>query len=237
MNDFDSWNKVARLRQRQIESGLDLTFNEVFVPYFGKLADDLSPTSALEIGCGTGHLALSMIKYCQNLDVIEPATGMYDIACEKLKGSKVKVFNKSLGDYKSSQKYDFIFSHLCVHSIDNLSLFFSAVKELLETSGIFVFSLPHPCFYHIYKKIFSSDFCYMMERKYYIDFYITKDRDNLIKNVLYMHRPLSVYFNELINSGLFIVGFEEIMPPIEIQLKYGDKWSFPRYCTFCCKLI
>ena len=50
------WCDSAELRRSQIESGLDLTFNEVFKPIFVEKISSLNPARILEVGAGTGHL-------------------------------------------------------------------------------------------------------------------------------------------------------------------------------------
>lgn len=70
------WCDSAKLRKNQIESGIDITFNEVFKPQFVKIVQDLMPQSILEIGGGTGHLSLALSKIMPNILMLEPSSGM-----------------------------------------------------------------------------------------------------------------------------------------------------------------
>ena len=95
---LDSWSKVAKIRSRQISSGIDLTFDKVFVPYFLKIVREIKPTNILEIGAGTGHLALILSDETSQLVALEPAAGMHNIASHTLAESKVNFVLKRIED-------------------------------------------------------------------------------------------------------------------------------------------
>ncbi|HKK44379.1 MAG TPA: hypothetical protein VJ964_02580, partial [Balneolaceae bacterium] len=88
-----------------------------------------------------------------------------------------------------------------------------------------------------YKNLFGSDYNYMTSMSKEISFSITNDPNNLICGVPYHHRPLSIYINAIINAGFTMDGFYETYPNMEIQMKYGEPWNTPRYCTFFCKRL
>ena len=67
-----------------------------------------------------------------------------------------------------------------------------------------------------------------------ISFSITKDKQNLITDVPYNHRPISTYINTIIKNNLIVRKMEETYPPKEIQMLYGSLWKEPRYCLFIC---
>lgn len=229
------WCNQAELRSHQIESGLDLTFSEVFLPlFFGKLRT-FRPEKALEVGAGTGHLSLAMKAEIVDLTAIEPSMGMFKEAVRVLEGSDVRVLNCTAQELPRDIVYDLCISHLVAHVVDDLSGFLTSIREVLDSNGHLVFSLPHPCFYNDYKRLFSDDeYMYMREQSKEISFSITNDPDNRIERVPYHHRPLSSYFSAIRNAGLFVSEFEEVFPPRETQEKYGALWQAPRYCLFIC---
>lgn len=229
-----NWCNAASIRRAQIETGADLTFCEVFVPYFVEKISQLKPKAALEIGAGTGHMVLHLSKYCGEVLAIEPSLRMYQTAQEVLKNDRVvSIQNISFEEIDSHNKFDFIYSHMCLQAIDNLVGFFDTVSTLLSNKGIAIMTLPHPCFYNGYKNFFSSEeYNYMMIKDKMISFSISKDPTNLIDNVPYHHRPLSKYVEVISSNNLNLVAFDEIYPSLEIQNKYGMKWDVPRYCSF-----
>ena len=49
------WSKSARIRKMQIEAGLDLTFCNVFLPFYLENIASCPNATLLEVGAGTGH--------------------------------------------------------------------------------------------------------------------------------------------------------------------------------------
>lgn len=230
------WCNSSKLRRHQIESGLDITFNKVFKPIFLEKIANLSPINIIEIGSGTGHLSKELSKLPYKLTAIEPSLGMFEVAKDVLKDSNVCLINCSSFDLSVSKKYDLAFTHLVAHVVDDLNKFLLSIARHLNSGGYLIFSIPHPCFYNDYKKIFNTEeYNYMKLIKKNISFTITKDQDNEISEVPYHHRPLSDYINNIIKTDFTIDSFEEIYPEKMIQMLYGATWDYPRYCLFSCR--
>lgn len=228
------WCNSAELRRYQIESGLDLTFNEVFKPLISARVMDFRPSSVLEVGAGTGHMAKTIAALGCNLTAVEPSAGMFSVAREVLRDSDVRLLNCTSFELPFDAPFDLAYSHLVVHVIDDLISFFESICRHLASGGHFIFSLPHPCFYNGYKGLFGDEYEYIRPMAKNIAFTITNDPDNAITGVPYHHRPLSSYINGAIGAGFLITQFDEIMPDAETQSKYGELWKYPRYCVFTC---
>jgi SAM-dependent methyltransferase len=227
------WDDFASIRRAQIESGKDLTFSKVFLPYYIALVKDLCPKSLIEVGCGTGHLSARLSKHLNTVVAIEPSEGMHAIAKQVIEGSSVQLFHLRAEEYSNTYTFDLIISHMVIQLVDNLELFVESVTKFMGNHSYFVFAIPHPCFYNEYKKFFDpSEYHYIKEHAKNVSFSVTKDPHTTISGVPYCHRPLSRYFSVLKKCGLHIVDFEEVFPGPEIQSLYGKDWNFPRYCVF-----
>lgn len=231
------WCDSAKIRRWHIESGLDLTFNEVFKPLFIERISALKPVHLLEIGAGTGHLSKELSLLGFKVTAIEPSSGMYAVATDVLLNSQVKLIKCTSSNLEMSAIFDVAFSHLVAHVVDDLFEFFSSIVKHLNIGGHFIFSIPHPCFYNDYKKFFGSEYNYMQPIDKDVSFSITKDKINTICDVPYHHWPLSTYINTLVKSGFAIDGFDETYPSDEVQKLYGPRWETPRYCVFICKKL
>lgn len=231
------WCNSAQIRREQIESGADLTFNEVFKPLLVSRIKSLSPGNVLEVGAGTGHISNELFKLGFSVTAIEPSAGMYEVAKDVLSLTDVRLLNCTSFDLEQNEFYEVAFSHLVAHVVDDLSAFFESIGQHLKSNSHFIFSIPHPCFYNEYKGFFGDEYNYMTPMIKNVSFTITKDSQNKISGVPYHHRPLSVYFNKLVESGFAIDGFDETYPEDDIQEKYGAKWESPRYCVFTCKKL
>lgn len=228
------WSNNAKIRKLQIESGLDITFSKVFLPKFAELICLLKPKTVLEVGAGTGHMSYELSKFFFEITAIEPSLGMYEIAKEVLSKSDVKLLMLTISELSKSNKYDFVFSHLVTHVVEDIFDFLNEIAIRINENGHLIFSIPHPCFYNEYKKIFDKKHKYMEPLSTEISFKITNDNLNEISKVPYHHLPLSHYINTIIKSGFNIEKFEEIYPDKKTQMLYGSLWEKPRYCMFVC---
>lgn len=227
------WDKAAEIRRSQIESGADLTFSKVFVPYYQNLISSSKPASLLEIGCGTGNLSAILSSSVPVVVALEPSRGMYETAREVLQGKSVRLLNCSVEDYRKDIRFDILISHMCIQTVDDLGKFIGGVVRHMGFASLFVFAIPHPCFYNSYKLLFEpGEYHYMQEAKKAISFAITKDPGRLITGVPYNHRPLSRYFALLKDHSLHVVDFHEMFPGPHIQELYGRAWEYPWYCVF-----
>lgn len=231
------WCNSAQIRREQIESGADLTFNEVFKPLLINRIKSLSPSNVLEVGAGTGHISKELSELGFSVTAIEPSAGMYGVAKDVLSLTDVRLLNCTSLELEKNELYEVAFSHLVAHVVDDLNEFFESVGRYLKATSHFIFSIPHPCFYNEYKGFFGDEYNYMTPMAKNVSFTITKDSKNTISGVPYHHRPLSEYINKLVESGFAIDGFDETYPEEDIQLKYGAKWETPRYCVFTCRKL
>ncbi|TKF22002.1 class I SAM-dependent methyltransferase [Vibrio kanaloae] len=231
------WCDSAQIRREQIESGVDLTFNEVFKPLLVSRIKSLSPINVLEVGSGTGHISKELFKLGFSVTAIEPSAGMYRVAKDVLSLTDVRLLNCTSFELEDGDLYEVALSHLVAHVVDDLTAFFESIGQHLKANSHFIFSIPHPCFYNEYKGFFGDEYNYMTPMTKNVSFTITKDSQNMISGVPYHHRPLSEYFNKLVESGFAIDGFDETYPEDDIQAKYGTKWESPRYCVFTCKKL
>jgi len=224
------WNNCASLRQRQIEGGQDITFSKVFVPYYAECLSRCQPKSVLEVGGGTGHLALSLSPSVEKYVMLEPASQMFGIADQVLRRTGVQIHSCTIESFATSERFEFILSHLCIQAVTNVAGFLKCLAGLLSDTGTFLLSLPHPFFYNEYKNFFPrEEYSYIREKSAEVSFSVTLDPHNAISGVPYHHRPLSKYFSHIASAGLCVTHMDEIFPPPETQQLYGSAWRDPRY--------
>jgi len=225
------WDSAARLRAEQIERGLDLTFSNVFVPYFQSQLRRLKPTSVLEVGGGTGHLCKSLCTLSANYVVVEPSAGMFDVARAVLSSHPARLLKETLDSFVTrGERFDAVISHMCVQTVEDLDGFCRGVALSLHPSATYLISLPHPAFYNQYKSFFEPErFRYIEECSREVSFAVTLDPSREISGVPYYHRPIGRYVSALAQAGLYVSGFDEIFPKPETQALYGQPWKDPRY--------
>ena len=88
-----------------------------------------------------------------------------------------------------------------------------------------------------YHNEWFNEFSYMQEQHLEVSLTITKDRNNPIDKIPYIHRPLSAYFQALEVNNFLTCAFDEIYPEKDIQKLYDASWENSRYCVFRTCLI
>jgi SAM-dependent methyltransferase len=236
---MQSWDKAAELRREQIESGQDITFSNVFVPYYMELVRTYKPNVLIEAGCGTGHLARSIWVYAAKTYALEPSEGMFAVASDVLRAAaNVVLQHTRIQDAVGIEPADLIISHLVVNTIPDLDDFVSAVRRRLRSRGEFVFSIPHPCFWNEYKKFIPEhEYSYMTVTERVVDLTISLDPLRPISAIPFIHRPLSRYISCLRSMGFYISRLDEIFPAPEIQCLYGKPWESPRYMVISGRVV
>jgi 2-polyprenyl-3-methyl-5-hydroxy-6-metoxy-1,4-benzoquinol methylase len=134
----ETWNKAADVRRHQIESGVDITFCKVFIPFFEEIVKQLNPSTILEVGCGTGHLSAKLATNERKIQAIDPSENMCSLAFEILNEKSVKLEKCFIEDFTSTEKFDLILSHMCVQTVSDLESFFSSISYFLSGNSTFI---------------------------------------------------------------------------------------------------
>ncbi|MCR6514209.1 MAG: class I SAM-dependent methyltransferase [Clostridium sp.] len=129
--DFDKVAKVWDTDYREKRGS-------IVASEISKFLDSKKDKVALEIGCGTGLVSLNLSDSFKELDLIDNSKEMIEVLREKINSKGIKNINPincSIEDLKDFKKYDFIFSSLVLHHIDDIKLMFLKIKNLLNING------------------------------------------------------------------------------------------------------
>lgn len=213
------WNANCYVRASDIESGNDITYNSVVVPYVDKFVKMYADSNdrILDIGSGCGFLT-NIISKTNNVVGI-------DIADELVNYSRqlyphISFQHKSIYSYlNSNENFNICIATLVVHTLSSISDFFKVVRSLLLNNGYLMFIIPHPCFW-IEKKI--SGFNKYRDNNIYILPFNINSNNNYPAKMIYFHRTLSDYFNTAVNSEFEVLRIDELYES-DSNLKKGYK--------------
>lgn len=132
----NEWDKWARYYDSDLNSWLDI--NEDFIIK----NIDFTGKSILDIGAGTGNLALKMVNKSKSITLLEPSERMIMITRGKLKKyDNITFINKSLENFKSKNRFDIIILSDVLHHINYKNLA-SKIQKFLKKRGNIVIVEP-----------------------------------------------------------------------------------------------
>ena len=96
----------------------------------------------LEIGLGTGRIAVKVAPYCKRLTGIDLSPKTIQRAKENLKAySNISFVNADFVSYEFKEKFDVIYSSLTMMHFENIKQVIFKVVSLLKANGIFCLSI------------------------------------------------------------------------------------------------
>ncbi|OFY38454.1 MAG: hypothetical protein A2X18_02980 [Bacteroidetes bacterium GWF2_40_14] len=102
---------------------------------------------AMDLGCGTGLVGLSIVNEIKSLIMVDNSKAMIDKLKEKLEEieqnsktalkEKVKIINGSVDKY-TTKDLDVVFSLMAIHHIDNIDALLEHISKILKPGGVLI---------------------------------------------------------------------------------------------------
>lgn len=196
----------------------ELSYNDLLEqPAMAKMLPDMKCKSVLDLGCGYGHNCIDFVhRGASRVVGVDISEKMLEVAKSESSDKKIQYINMSMTDIdKLNEKFDFIYSSLAFHYVEDFDEFAQKMFSVLNSGGELLFSQEHPIITatvdgngHFNKDENGKRVSYTFsnynetgERK--IHWYV----DGVIK----YHRTFSNVINALTKTGFVI---EEICEPV-----------------------
>ncbi len=151
-----------------------------------KISPFIKDKNILEIGCGTGEIAVRMQKKGYKVEAIDNSIEMLKLAKEKYKN--IEFIKKDMRNLEYEEKFDAVISVFdtlnYLNSYDDLIFSLEGIKKSLKSKGVFLFDI-------ITKKMLENMFP---------DGIFADERDNM--TILWKHREIDKL--EEISTSFFI---------------------------------
>lgn len=222
----EEWDRIALFREKQIKSQKDHSANCILAPSILKELHN-SP-STIDIGCGTGWLTNRASKFSKFIVGVDPSRKSIEIANSQNSNESTFYHSETIEKYSiSGQKFDAAISNMAVSCSPDLASFLAASRQVLKTNGLFVFTIPHPCFWPIYWG-YSSDPTYVYRKTFAVEgeFKIQNETSSFLTT--HFHHPLEIYVKE-IQTACFKIE--------EINELEGKGFPFPRFVLIKLKAV
>ncbi len=186
------------------------------IPQIKKMLPNIKGKTILDLGCGAGGMSRFFAENgAKKVVGIDISSNMLKIAKERTLQKNISYLNLPMEDISSlNSKFEFVFSSLAFHYVENFDKLISDISKLLKPNGVLLFSQEHPVGTAM---IFNSP---NMENHIEINgkrYYLLSDYNNnsqrklhwSVDDVVKYHRNFSTIINSLINNGLEILQIEE----------------------------
>jgi 2-polyprenyl-3-methyl-5-hydroxy-6-metoxy-1,4-benzoquinol methylase len=208
-------------------------------------AGPLSDSAILDIACGNGLTSRRLAALGANVTAFDFSANLIEKAKIRSKDYESHITYQIIDATNKSQllslgehRFDSALSNMALFDIANIATLFQTLPKLLKPSGVFIFSLTHPCFnnassIHIAEQwdegVIQSR--YSVKVSHYMTAYHAEGvaLRGQPKPQLYFERPLQYYMNIGFQNGFVVDGFEErAFPPEHPQtdpISWGGKFS------------
>ncbi len=175
-------------------------------PYTEEMLDVKEDELVLDIACGNGNFSERMAERGAKVVAIDYSPRMVELAkkrrtkfAEKIEFAVCDATSKSaILKVVDGRKFDKAVANMALMDISDIEPLFASLAELLKPSGIFVFSMHHPCF-----TAPNSDYLTAQTHKG-----IAVEGQPVEQN--YYHRPLQEVFGVVFQYGFVVDGLYEV---------------------------
>ncbi len=205
-NGLTAWEENAKFWDEQMGDESNFFHCDIVRPNVEKLLEINENDLVLDIACGNGNFSQRMAKMGATVVAFDYSPKMIELAVKRRKDVLDKVKFKvcdatnyeELIKLKTNKPFSKAVANMAIMDISKITPLFSAVYEMLDKNGIFVFATHHPCFTYENDDYFTS--C--------INKGVAIEGQPKLQN--YYHRSISDIFNEAFSAGFVLDGFYEV---------------------------
>lgn len=230
------WDSIADLRQKQILSGRDLTYNHVLLPAILDRFAATHPTDrVLDVGCGTGLTSLRLATLVAEVVAIDPSERSIALARAAWLSlapelTNLKFLRASVEEYalSGSPQFDQVVANMVLMDMADLTGGLEAVARLLKPGGVFTATITHPWFWPLYWG-YDREPWFRYSEEIFIEAPLNITLEQTSFRTTHVHRPLQHYLSSLESVGLDLDQVCELQPAGDLLAEFPKPWSYPRY--------
>jgi len=149
MSTDDKSAQFYKLRAKEYAAHVRNPKDSVYHAYYEKpamyaLLPNIEGKTVLSVGCGSGEDSIYLKRLGAARSVgIDMSDAMIDIARNSYPECEFRVMNMEVIDF-SDNSFDFVYSSLAIHYIEDWSKVFVDVHRILKPNSSFLFSCGHP---------------------------------------------------------------------------------------------
>lgn len=234
------WDSIAALRDEQMRSGRDVSFDRVLAPALEQLLREEDRSAVFDAGCGTGVLAERIADRVGHLIGVDISEESIRIAQSRTGAhSNLTFIHESIQSFANTHPesvFSCAIANMVLMDVLDLNEVVRAVRRLLRPGGGFIFSITHPVHWPAYKEYQHASW-FSQDNEIAIEAPFTISNDNRGNITTHVHRPWSMYQSVLESNGFSIKDTYEPQPDLKTEAKYPQPWERPRFLVVQCQQV
>ncbi len=190
------WGTIPRSVLEEMDPDGDFAKRHLLNPVVLRMLGDVRGQRVLDAGCGHGYLSRMLADLGADVVGVEPAQSLIDYAIESeaRRHQGIRYVRADLCRLPDpGGPFDAVVASMVLPAVPDWMGAMKACVEALKPSGVFVFSVNHPCFEQVWTSwINHGDY---RTRRYLEEYEIVG------RHAPDFHRTLSTYLNELVRLG------------------------------------
>ncbi|MBV9470540.1 MAG: class I SAM-dependent methyltransferase [Abitibacteriaceae bacterium] len=225
--DIKDWNQIAQ-RYNELVSPNHF-INRQLQPVLWECLGDIRGRPVLDLGCGPGWFSQLMHEAGAQVIGVDGSGELLKAARASYPHIQFIEHDLLEGLPPLGDAFDRIVANMVLMDIPNLTRLMSAVREVLEPQGKFIFTMPHPCFFNLkshrdeegrlYKKVTG----YLQPEVWLIEGFGGHN---------HYHRSLTFYFDHLRANRLAVTRLYEPKPQSDTPRTGTDAAYYESISTF-----
>lgn len=192
---IQQWAAMPRSAIEAFGDEGDFARQALLTPTILSLLGDVAGKRILDAGCGNGYLCRLLSELGAKVTGLEPAAPLLDYALERegKEPQEIRYIQADLTSWRSEDRFDNVIANMVLMDIPDYQAALDTCLAHLKPNGRLLISLTHPCFEASDSEFREKGF--IAVREYFQTYRIPQQWGDRF------HRPLSDYFNALIQRG------------------------------------
>lgn len=216
--NIQAWSKYSQEDISSFGEEGDDSRKYLLNPILFQLIGDPTGKEILDAGAGTGYLSRLLAKRGAKVTALEPSDSLFQYSTEQEKENRLGIhfIQEDLSEFRPTNSFDIVIANMVLMDVYEYQLAMKNCLSALKDSGVFIFSISHPCFpgsdndWKIYKAVVVTQY-----------FEESEETHQYGKS---WRRPIQDYLKVLFDEGWAVTSFVEPRPDASL-VEQNNNWE------------
>lgn len=210
-----SWDAKAHQWHQQVGADGDANRRYNSDPVLWRMLGDVAGCDVLDLGCGTGYLAIKLAFRGARVVGVDHSPAMIEVARRNASEARAEVRLEvcsaaDLAPFDDAQ-FDCVACNYVLMDVADMRAVVREAFRVLRPGGSAAFVFSHPCFTPsaVVDRLADGSVRYRWDRSYFDEYQYEESWGHFTTPFAAFHRPLSAYWKAFTEAGFAVQDFEE----------------------------